>query len=115
MFNRIISYHPYDAFDRFEEISTLVKDTQFNLKEPKHDSEINGNGPAQARLTNREAIAYIDKAKELLKEAPGAGIKKSDRKLLTKDKQFIIPNLAEQGQMLEWAGINFGEDNYYML
>ena len=46
VFNRIINYHPFDALDRFEEISTLVKETNFKLTEPKHDYEINGNGPA---------------------------------------------------------------------
>ena len=43
VFNRIIKYHPYDAFDRFEEISTLVKKTNFKISDPKFDYEINGN------------------------------------------------------------------------
>lgn len=30
LFNRIIQFHPHDAFDRFEEISILIKNT--NLK-----------------------------------------------------------------------------------
>ena len=43
VFNRIINYHPYDAFDRFEEISSLVKETNFNIADPKFDYEVNGN------------------------------------------------------------------------
>jgi len=31
---------------------------------------------------------YIEKAKTLLKEAPGVGVSYADRKLLTTDKQF---------------------------
>lgn len=27
--NRIVKYHPYDAYERFEEISNLVKQTNF--------------------------------------------------------------------------------------
>ncbi len=52
VFNRIIQYHPYDAFDRFEEISTLVKETNFKIADPKFDYEINGNANAQAKLSN---------------------------------------------------------------
>jgi hypothetical protein len=42
VFNRIMKYHPYDAFERFEEISTLVKQTNFKVTDPKHDYEVNG-------------------------------------------------------------------------
>jgi hypothetical protein len=41
VFNRILKYHPYDAFDKFEEISSLVKQTNFNAKDPKYDFELN--------------------------------------------------------------------------
>jgi len=47
-------------------------------------------------MTNTEAIAYIHKAKELLKGAPGPGFSTEDKKLLTTDKQFEIPNLVEE-------------------
>ena len=36
-------------------------------------------------------------------------------KLLTKDKLFVIPNFAEEAEMLEWAGISFGEENTLRL
>ena len=41
VFNRIIKYHPYDAFDKFEEISQLVKQTAFKIEDPKFDHELN--------------------------------------------------------------------------
>jgi hypothetical protein len=90
--NRIINYHPYDALDRFEEISTLVKETNFNIADPAHDYEVNGDGAEKSRLTNRQAIEYIERAKTLLKEIPGAGVAPADMKLLTTDKQCNIPN-----------------------
>ena len=40
---------------------------------------------------------------------------KADRKLLTKDKLFVVPNFAEEAEMLEWAGISFGEENTLRL
>jgi hypothetical protein len=45
-------------------------------------------------LTNRKAISYIEQAKQLLEEVPV--VPKADRKYLTTDKQFCIPNLNEQ-------------------
>ena len=66
-------------------------------------------------MTNAEALAFIEKAKKLLAERPDIGVSAQDKALLTKDQQFIIPNLAEQAAMLEWAGVNFGEDNTYLL
>ena len=42
-------------------------------------------------------------------------VSKVDRKLLTKDKLFVIPNFQEEAEMLEWAGISFGEENTLRL
>ena len=41
VFNRIMLHHPYDAFDKFEEISHLVKQTHLKIKDPKFDHEVN--------------------------------------------------------------------------
>jgi len=34
VFNRILKFHPYDGFDKFEEISSLVKQTAFKPHDP---------------------------------------------------------------------------------
>ncbi len=34
---------------------------------------------------------------------------------MTKNKTFAIPNFAEEAEMLEWAGISFGEENTLRL
>jgi len=34
VFNRIMMHHPYDAFDKFEEISHLIKMTHLKIKDP---------------------------------------------------------------------------------
>jgi hypothetical protein len=51
VFNRIIKFHPYDAFDKFEEISNLVKQTNFKIEEPKFDFEVNRNVQGNASVT----------------------------------------------------------------
>ena len=38
-----------------------------------------------------------------------------DKALLTKNKTFAIPNFAEEAEMLEWAGISFGQENTIRL
>jgi len=39
----------------------------------------------------------------------------ADKKALIKPKEFAMPNFAEEAEMLEWAGICFGEDDTYRL
>jgi hypothetical protein len=67
VFNRIMNHHPADAFEKFEEISTLVKRTHFNFADPKHDHEVNAAGAV--RCEDDEARdAWILASKNLLKE-----------------------------------------------
>ena len=47
VFNRIMLHHQSDAFDKFEEISALVKRTHISFKDPKRDFEVNGHSAAQ--------------------------------------------------------------------
>ena len=42
VFNRIMLHHPADAYDKFEEISGLVKYTNFKIKDPDTDKDVNG-------------------------------------------------------------------------
>jgi hypothetical protein len=53
VFNRIMLHHPTDSYEKFEEISTLVKHTHLSFADPKHDFEINA---AQSK-TSDEAKA----------------------------------------------------------
>ena len=41
VFNRIMLHHPNDAYDKFEEISGLVKKTNFKIKDPEFDVQVN--------------------------------------------------------------------------
>lgn len=41
VFNRVLLHHADNAYDRFEEISALVKQTDLKFKDPKNDFELN--------------------------------------------------------------------------
>jgi hypothetical protein len=58
-------HHPYDAYDKFEEISHLVKQTHLKIKDPKPDFEVNS---IQHQQANPQKEAWIKKCKALLKE-----------------------------------------------
>jgi hypothetical protein len=89
-----MKFHPYDGFDRFEEISTLVKETNAKIDNSKKDSIINGKKDNMT-ITAKEALNYVEKAKRLLENLSDANIKSEDKKLFTNGTKFIIPNLAE--------------------
>ena len=46
VFNRILLHHPDDAYDKFEEISALVKSTDLKFKDPKFDFDVNAEHSA---------------------------------------------------------------------
>ena len=111
VFNRILLHHADDAYDKFEEISALVKQTDLQFRDPKHDSDLNAAASARA-VSEREQ--WVQRSKNLLNEVNDL-IGSDDKALLTKNKTFAIPNFAEEAEMLEWAGISFGEENTLRL
>ncbi len=109
VFSRIIQYHQYDAYDKFEEISTLVKKTHMSFADPKSDVELN----QQSRNANAAAIArneWIEQSRDLLNEVHRQMSRQKLQKL-----DCLMPNLEEEADMLEWAGISFGQDFTYKL
>ena len=113
---QIIQYHQYDGMDKFEQVSNTVKKTNLLIKDPKFDYEINGGSKMdKAAMTNREGIELVQKAKLLIKEKYDAEVSFEDRKLIAKSDKYILPNIIDEMKMLEWAGVNFGEDTVYIL
>ena len=51
---------------------------------------------------------------DLLNENPDL-LSKVDRGMVVKDLKCSIPNYLEQAEMLEWAGIGFGENFNFMV
>ncbi|CDW78166.1 UNKNOWN [Stylonychia lemnae] len=106
VFNRIMLHHQQDGYQRFEEISHLVKQTHLKIKDPAYDYEVNAQ---QSEQNDPQRAQWIQKSKNLLKEIVDQ-LPRDERDLLTKDKTFIIPNIPEEQRMFEWAGIVFGEE-----
>ena len=65
VFNRIMLHHPYDAYDKFEEISHLVKQTHLKIKDPMTDFEVHS---IEHKRDQPEKEAWIAKCQALLKE-----------------------------------------------
>ena len=61
-----------------------------------------------------EREQWVLRSKNLLNEVNDL-ISSGDKSLLTKNKTFAIPNFAEEAEMLEWAGVSFGEENTLRL
>lgn len=107
--NRIISHHKYDAYQKFEEISLLIKKTQLNIKNPKTSEEIKQLSQENANIALDK---YVDEVRALLSEK--VELPPQDKKYVKKQK-CIIGDFLEQSQMLQWAGISFGENETYRI
>ena len=110
VFNRVMQHSSDDAYDKFEEISALVKQTDLKYKNPGSAADTSASS-AQS-VSERED--WVRRSKNLLNEVNDL-IAPEDRHLLSKNKSFAIPNFEEEAEMLDWAGINFGEDNTLRL
>ena len=66
VFNRILLHHSEDAYDKFEEISALVKQTNLKFKNPLNAKEVNAAKPTQC--TTSAAEAWVCKSKNLMNE-----------------------------------------------
>ena len=112
VFNRILLLQTDEAYDKFEEISALVKQTNLRFRDPKNAGELNSSAAAAMSVSERDS--WVRKSKNLLNEVNDL-ITREDRDILTKNQRFAIPNFAEEAAMLEWAGISFGEENTLRL
>lgn len=111
VFNRIMLHHQYDAFDKLEEISRLVKETHLKVKDPQYDHQVN---QIKAQKQNSALETWLDRSKSLLKEHWDA-IPQAEKSLLSKNKKIVMPNFVEEAAMLEWAGVYFGEEEAFKV
>lgn len=63
VFNRIMLHHPHSAYDNFEQISRIVKETNFKISAMKTDDEVNSMAH-QTSITQAEA--WIEKTRRLI-------------------------------------------------
>lgn len=60
-------HHKNDAFDKFEEISALVKRSHISFSDPKRDYEVN-DSKSRKNETDTVTEAWITKSRNLLNE-----------------------------------------------
>ena len=65
VFNRILLHHSDDAYDKFEQISALVKQTDLKFEDPKYDFEVNADY-GEKKVSEEEA--WVARSKNLLNE-----------------------------------------------
>ena len=65
VFNRILLHHSNDAYDKFEEISGQVKQSDLKFKDVKVDNDVNASFGPEATTARAD---WIKKSKNLLDE-----------------------------------------------
>ncbi|CAI2368131.1 unnamed protein product [Moneuplotes crassus] len=109
-FNALILHYPDDALDKFEEVSYLLKDeqrAQFAKQFLNFDNKKNFKTMTECQKEYVEKIAVLFPPKpeeggdpDEAPEAPAAG---------------KVSNFFSDCEILQWAGIGFGEDETYRL
>jgi len=101
-------HHKTDAFDKFEEISALVKRSHLSFSDPKRDYEVN-DSKSRRNEADVAREAWITKSRNLLSEIQDGLV------VYKKGHKFSMPNFADEAEMLEWAGVSFGEEDSFKL
>jgi len=112
VFNRIMLHHPEDGFEKFEEISSLVKQTNFKIQDPSNDYEVN---TAAGVIQNKDMMDLLEKWKNLLNEHPDLVSAPDRKKYIASEIKCVVPNYQEHAEMFEWAGIGFGPDLSFVI
>lgn len=106
-YGHLMTHYPLDPVDKFEEVSYLCK----------HKANIQ----IENFMKVKEEIRYAQASKALETFAVKAGALFEKPKLEEgeepPEKAAVcnIPDLAKHGRIFEWAGVNFGEKEYFLL
>lgn len=107
VFGHLMRHYPQEALDKFEEVSYLCKHKDsINMKEFLKVAEETKHKGCTDALKN-----YTEKAIKLF-EKPKL---EDDEEPPEKAPVGNVPNLAKLGRMFEWAGVSFGEKEYFLL
>ena len=106
--NRILSHHKYDAYQKFEEISLLIKKTQLNVPNPKTSDQLKYISENEAQ---EELNKYIACVRSLINEK--LELPSVDRAFIAKSPECAIGDFMENMKLLEWAGISLGKTETY--
>ena len=116
VFMAAMADHRSDAYDKFEDISGLIKGTKFNFKNPRTPFQVNNlHRPCASKAHSHEGCNHVEKLRSLL-DCENSMVAEADKKLLTKlDVRHKFVDVTQEIEMLEWAGINFGAADAYKL
>jgi len=100
-------HHEKHVFENFEKLSSFVKQNTFVYKHPKSDKEVNQIVENETELTD-----WYAQSADLL----GRLTKKNEKgQKVVANEMGAFPNLMADAQLLETAGISFGEEETYRL
>ena len=112
VFNRIMLHHQTEGYDKFEEISALVKQTNFKIKDPQNDYDVN---TVAGVVQNKELLDLLEKWRNLLNEFPDLVAPVDRKRYVSTQLKCVIPDFPEQAEMFEWAGYGFGADTSFII
>ena len=101
-------YDKHDSYEKFEEISHLVKKTHLQIRDPLKDSEINKPIPVKK---SEIVDQYINDFRSLIKES----VKYDDDEEIEQPVECIIDEVPSTMKMFEWCGISFGDQETYRI
>jgi len=113
VYNRISQHHgtSKDAFEKFEQISALVKQNTIRIREADPDSAVNERANV---ITNQEALDMVKQCEDLLNERCPI-VDPEQRQMLSDASKCQITDFADHAEIFEWAGIGFGENASLMI
>jgi hypothetical protein len=66
VFNKVIMNNPADAYDKFEEISALVKQTKLRFIDPNTDAQLHAKSKAQVKTEGYTKMDHVKSTKVLI-------------------------------------------------
>jgi len=81
------------------------------MKDPASDQEVNA---IKAQRKNPDLDTWLERSQNLLSEHWDA-IPSQEKELLARSYNIVLPNLSEEADMFEWAGVSFGEEETFKL
>ena len=107
VFGHLMRHYPEEALDKIEEVSYLCK----NKDSIKMEEFLKLCEEIRFKVSTQAAAEYVEKAGKLF-EAPKL---EEDEEPPEKNPVGNVPDLMAIGRNFEWAGVSFGEKEYFLL
>ena len=109
-FNAIILHYPDEALDKFEEVSYLLKDEE---RSKVIKQFLNLDNKKNSKIMTDCQKGYVERISALFPQKPEEGGDPDDQpEAITAGK---LSDLQADSEVLQWAGIGFGQDETFRL